>query len=312
MKHFTKVILTLSALLLLSHQAEAQLLDRVLRKTKQKVGQKVEDMVVEKASEYIAQRVYKSMSDGFDKMLADAYKQDSTYQANYSDSVAIKYGGLARDWMSRMNEAADVPDAYAFDATVTAITTYKRDKDNMVLYFSNENGVFAMEQEERGTKRIFLLDTEKDVTILYEIDGKKKTAQAIPNMMALTGSMISSSMQEQEDVEWTLEEIKGKKVAGYNCKGFKGSSDIAVTQTYLSEEVDISWSKSFLDNMKKFIVALNTDDEKYAFEGMVMESTYQEVEKPKEKHFWQVTDIDNSPFKIVNAEFDFGGMTASE
>ncbi len=82
MKHFVKLLVTFCTLVLVTTHCDAQLFDRVLRKTKQKVGKKVEDMVVEKASDYIAQRVYKSMSDGFDRMLADAYKQDSSYQAN--------------------------------------------------------------------------------------------------------------------------------------------------------------------------------------------------------------------------------------
>ena len=69
-------------------------------------------------------------------MLVDAAKQDSAYQANYSDSVAIKYGQLAGDWMSRMNEAADVPESYSFDHKVFVDITSDGDLQSSILYVS--------------------------------------------------------------------------------------------------------------------------------------------------------------------------------
>lgn len=308
MKFVSRIFLLTLCIAFITPSSQAQLLDRMLRKTKQKVGNKVEDMVAEKVSEYIAQRVYKSMSDGFDRMMADAYKQDSSYRANYGDSVAIKYGGLASDWMARMNEAADVPDSYHFDYTVTAVSTYKRDKDEMTMYFPAEGGYFAMEQLENGQRKVFLLDAERDVTILYSEEGKKKSAQAIPNMMGLAGAMANTAIEDQETVDWEVQEIRGKTILGYKCDGFQASSEEGVSETYISKDVPIDWQEAFINSMKKFVVALNGSDEEFKVDGFVLESSYKSSKKSRDDHTWTVTAFDEDQFDIINAEYEFGGL----
>lgn len=314
MKICKQLAWTSLCLLFLTPSLDAQLLDRVMRRTKNKISQKAEDLIVEKASEAIARKVYKSMSDGFDKMLADAYKEDSTYQANYSDSVAIKYGAVAGTWMARMNEAADVPESYGFHYKMTAVSTHGREADEMVMYFSKDAGVFAMEQYEQKEKRLIVIDADRDVTVMYFDDGKKKTAQAIPNMMSLAGAMVNTHMADEAEQEITFEEIDGKKLIGYECRGFKMMTDDGVTTTYVTEELDVSWSKAFLESMGKFVVALNTDRyQDYPIkDGMPLATEYVAKGKKNDSYKWEVTSYEKEALTITNAEYEFGSLGGSE
>jgi hypothetical protein len=287
------------------------ILNRVLRRTVQKAENKVEDMMVEKASEAIAERIYRSMSDAFDKALVDAVKQDSAYQANYSDSVAIKYGHLANGWMDRMNEAADVPPSYSFSHKIYVEITSGKDVSNSVLYLS-PTGQFAMEQMEKGSKRIFLIDGSKDVTILYLEDEKgKKTAQAIPNMLGLGMAIVSTSMQDSLNKEWTFEETGAtKSVAGYSCKEYKSSDGEYENKFYMTEELDASWKKSFSSFIDRFAGTKYGEFEKYP-EGFLLESHSERLDKPIDQSHWITKEVQIENFDIINSDYEFGGMKAT-
>ena len=88
---YIKILITSFLFLAISPATFGQgLLNRVIKQSKRKIEQKASDLLVEKASEAIANKIYNSMSDAFDQMMADAIKEDSSYQANHGDSVAIK------------------------------------------------------------------------------------------------------------------------------------------------------------------------------------------------------------------------------
>lgn len=297
---------------LLWANADAQgILNRVLKKTVQKAENKVEDMLVEKASEAIAQRIYRSMSDAFDKMLIDAAQQDSAYQANYSDSVAIKYGTLANDWMSRMNEAADVPESYSFDHKVYVEITSDGKPQNSVLYFSAE-GVFAMEQQEKNDTRICLIDGNKDVVVLYMEDEKgKKSAQAIPNMMGM-GAMIVRSAVDSTSTEWTFKKTgNAKKVAGYESEEFISSDGEYENTFYMTDELDISWQKAFSGFIDRFAGTTYQDIKDFP-QGFLMESHTSKIGKSKEESSWITQKVEQENFSIINADYEFGSISKPE
>ncbi|NND34620.1 MAG: hypothetical protein HKN76_18685 [Saprospiraceae bacterium] len=286
------------------------ILNRVLKKTMQKAENKVEDMLVEKASEAIAERIYKSMSDAFDKAIEDAASQDSVYQANYSDSVAIKYGQLAGSWMDRMNEAAEVPPSYAFDHKVYVEITSGKDVNNSILYLSNTGGQFAMEQLENGEKRIFLIDSDKDVTVLYLEDKKgKKSAQAIPNMMGLGVAMAKTSISEDSLKRWTFKATgKTKEIAGFLGKGYESSDGEYENTFYMTDELGASWRRSFSGMIDRFAGTTYGDVDEFP-EGFLLESHTERIGKPKDSSTWITRKVESSAFEIDNSNYEFGGFS---
>lgn len=307
-----KVIFLSTLLLFICNGNYAQgILNRVIKRSLQKAENKVEDMMVEKASEAIAQRIYRSMSDAFDQLLIDASKQDSAYQANYSDSVALKYGELAGTWMARMNETADLPDKYSFDHKVFVEITSNGDLQNSVLYLSVDGSVFGMEQYEKKDKRIYLIDNENDIVVLYmeDVNGKK-TAQAIPNMMGL-GVAMMQSMPDSTTQNWTFKSTgKTKTVAGYPSKEFESTDGEYESTFYVSDALDISWQSTFSGFSDRF-AGTKYGHLKDFPKGFMLESHTREVGRDKEISTWVTQKVEKVTFHLTNADYEFGGLTSN-
>ncbi len=306
---FKTLLIVLLLLPSLTPMQGQKLLNRVLSRSKDKIERKVEDMIVEKVSEAVAQKVYRSMSDAFDQMLLDAMKEDSLYRANYGDSVHIKYGQLSKDWMERLNQAAEVPEAYSFDRKIHVETTDGKEKDEMIMYLSDAQAVFAIEQTERDEKRTILIDGEKDVTVMYSEDKKgKKTAQAIPNLLGM-GASIASSVPVSDTIEtWNFEKTgKSKKIAGYKGEEYKGSNDEYETLFYITTELGMDWRKSFATLVGKF-TTVDYEQHEDLMSGFMLESHTVNLKKPKDKSSWVTKKIEDKPFEIVNADYEFGGI----
>ena len=287
------------------------ILNRVLKRSMQKAENKVEDMLVEKASDAIAQRLYRSMSDAFDKILIDASKQDSAYQADYSDSVAIKYGQLAGDWMARMNEAAEVPERYSFDHKVYVQITSDGDPQSSILYLNSEGTFFAMEQLEKGDKRICLIDGAKDVVVLYMEDSKgKKTAQAIPNMLGMGATIVNASADTLMN-DWSFKATgKTKKAAGYDAKEYESTDGEYESRFYITDQLEISWKSSFSGLVDRFAGTQYGDLDDFP-NGFMLESYTKKVGKSKDESSWITEKVVQESFDILNAEYEFGAISSA-
>jgi hypothetical protein len=305
----TYLIVSLTSLLLLSlfPVGHAQgILNRVLKRSKDKIEDKVEQAIVEKASDAIARRVYRSMSDAFDKMLRDAWEADSSRYAD-REGDSGNYAEWAATWMQRMNEAVDLPPSFSFDMRADVIIEDGKEKNLVILYLSATEPIFAMEQMEKKEKRIFLIDGEKDVVVLYMEDSKgNKTAQAIPNMISTVASIGRQQAESNDDFHFEKMN-KTKKIAGYNSEGYRAWDEEYESEFYLTTELDIDWRDSFGGMVEKFSGSGSFSDQPM-MNGFLMESHTTPKKKPKDKTSWLTQKVDNDTFTIQNADYTFGNM----
>ncbi len=310
-----KIIFLAMTLFLGNHQVEAQgILDRVINRSKRKIGQKVEDMVVEKASEAIAEKIYKSMSDAFDKMILDAKAQDSSYQANYQDSLSTRYGQLASTWMERMNEAADVPDFFDFNVKISSeISSGRKEKDKseQIMYFSSGSPIFALQQPDGEEVRIIVIDGEKDLTVLYMVDEDgEKSAQAIPNIMGMAASVsqVQTEPESKDEEQWTVTATgKSKKIAGYLAREYMASSSTYSNLAYVTSELKVKWRDAFGGLMARFSPG-TFDQNIELMDGFLMESKTTHADNRSHNSHYVVTRVEDVEFRIDNSEFSFGTM----
>ncbi len=305
----TYLIVSLTSLLLLSlfPVGHAQgILNRVLKRSKDKIEDKVEQAIVEKASDAIARRVYRSMSDAFDKMLRDAWEADSSRYAD-REGDSGNYGEWAATWMQRMNEAVDLPPSFSFDLRADVIIEDGKEKNLVILYLSATEPIFAMEQMEKKEKRIFLIDGEKDVVVLYMEDSKgNKTAQAIPNMISTAASIGRQQAESNDDFHFEKMN-KTKKIAGYNSEGYRAWDEEYESEFYLTTELDIDWRDSFGGMVEKFSGSGSFSDQPM-MNGFLMESHTIPKKKPKDKTSWLTQKVDKDTFTIQNADYTFGNL----
>lgn len=308
--HRNYLIVSLSLLLFLSFIPMGQgqgILNRVLKRSKDKIEDKVEQAIVEKASEAIARRVYRSMSDAFDKMLRDAWEADSSRYAD-REGDSGNYAEWAATWMQRMNEAVDLPPSFSFDFRADVIIEDGKEKNPVTLFLSTTEPIFAMEQIEKKEKRIFLIDGEKDVVVLYMEDAKgNKTAQAIPNMISAVASASVGGSQASDD-DWHFEKMnKSKKIAGYNSEGYRAWDEEYESEFYMTTELEIDWRDSFGGMVEKFAGSGGFSDQPM-MSGFLMESHTMSKKKPKDKTSWLTQKIEKDAFTIQNADYTFGNM----
>lgn len=305
-------VLFIACSLILTNLQGQGILNRVLKRSLNKAENKVEDMLVEKASDAIAERLYRSMSDAFDKMLDDAAKQDSAYQTDYSDSAAIKYNRLAEGWLERMNKAADVPESYAFDYKAYVEITSNGDPQNSILYLTSDGSVFAMEQLEEKEKRICLIDGAKDVVVLYMEDQKgNKTAQAIPNMMGL-GAQLAQNMADSTVGDWSFKATgKSKTIAGYPSDEYISTDGKYENTFYMTDDLDISWRNAFSGFVDRFAGTTYKDLQQFP-QGFLMESHTKKAGKSKEESSWITNKVEKEQFTIQNAEYEFGNLSTTD
>ncbi len=305
----TCLIVSLSLLLFLSFipMGHGQgILNRVLKRSKDKIEDKVEQAIVEKASEAIARQVYRSMSDAFDKMLRDAWEADSSSYAD-REGDSGNYAEWAATWMQRMNEAVDLPPSFSFDMRADVIIEDGKEKNQVILYLSATEPIFAMEQMEKKEKRIFLIDGEKDVVVLYMEDSKgNKTAQAIPNMISTVASIGRQQAESNDDFHFEKMN-KTKKIAGYNSEGYRAWDEEYESEFYLTTELDIDWRDAFGGMVEKFSGSGSFSDQPM-MNGFLMESHTIPKKKPKDKTSWLTQKVDNDTFTIQNADYTFGNM----
>lgn len=283
-------------------QSQAQF-NKVLRRTTQKLEREIERRAVEKASDIIAREIADAMEREFDEWLEEAAKRDTSSHYQEGDSSNYRSSQNYQDFLASMNREVDVPESYSFDIALhVEIEEKGEDPQQMLLYLSRDEPIFGMQTAaEKGETQIFVMDSERDAIIMYKEDKKGKTAQAIPSFNGL----ISSQVEEQLG-EYHIEKT-GKKetVAGYNCIGYKGSSEDYNFEFYTTDALGITWDKGFGPLMQKF------GGEAYVsefnkVEGMSLKSFSWEKSNDKKVTRWETLEVDKGGKEILNADYDFG------
>ncbi len=304
-KNSYKLLLILLFALGIYQSADAQILKRILKESSRKVEREVTNMVVDKASDIIAQKAVQSLESTFDKMIRDAMESDSTYRNDGSvpDSAYYSAGQKYAEFLRGMNDQADLPDQYAFDVTLLVESSYTdHDPQEMRIYYAKDHAVMCVEQMEGKDKTYMVMDLEKDVVAMYRIDKKgRKTVQALPNMFKMAGSFASSSGEEKA---FSFKATgKTKKIAGYTCEEFEGKGDEEMITAYFSNDVPVDWNKTFGAMMKR-IAPTTYHDGIEEISGMVLESYTVMKKKPKTEYFYTTKEVLEAPFVIDNSAYE--------
>ncbi|MEL6924156.1 MAG: hypothetical protein AAFO94_08920 [Bacteroidota bacterium] len=302
------ILLTL--LLATPTTAEAQLLKGVMKRTEDKIRYGAQRMIVEKASDALANAVLRRAEREIDKAMRDVFaQQESEAREKGETPQYADYGSF----LNAMNKSADVPASYTLDLQMLCEVSSRKEKPQEVLYhFSKAGGVFAFEAEEDGKKNLMVIDMEKDLMIMYLTENGKKTATALPGMMKLGMTMAKKQMEDNGTAE-NIGSMKAtgnsKEVAGYNCKEFEYMYNKEKTLSYVTEDIDFSWPEAFGDMLKKFMPD-NSDFPAEAFQGMALE-TLTFDKKGREDHKWTTKEVSFETMTIDNSEWEFKSFSES-
>lgn len=286
---------------LLYTNTDAQILKRVIKRTQDKV----ENMMVEKAADVMARALMRRINKEVDEALYREWEiQDSIAVANGETPAYPDYDSFLKG----MNKVDEVPPAYEFDLQMYVTMSEKgKDGQDYIYHFGKEEGVFAMESEdpEEG-KAIFLIDSGREIMVVYNEKDGKKTASALPSMMNFAGAYAQQTMEEKGDVS-----IKAtgnsKEVAGYHCEEYEVSWDKESSLSYVAKDFPKSWPEAFGAMMKKFMTEENLN-QMDKMEGMALES-HELDKKGKIESSWVTTKVSMEAISLKKSDYTFGDFS---
>ncbi|MEL6637560.1 MAG: DUF4412 domain-containing protein [Bacteroidota bacterium] len=300
-------VFSLSLLFSLS-SLQAQLLDRVLKRTTDKLARSAEDMLVEKASDALTRALTKRMEREIDKVLMAEYeRQDSVAAAQGDPPRYPDYGAFLKS----MNRAADVPEAYEFDLQLVGEMSQGKEKpQDMIYYLQKEGNVTGFETiEKNGNRTIIVLDLENDLSVIYTEEKGKRTAQALPSMTSFAQAAYESAAEEAAQDYEVKATGKKKKVAGYRCESYEITHEEGTSTCYLTQELDVSWSDAFGKMMAQMVSEQSYAQFAKLEDGMVLESINYD-EKSKEENHWVTTEVKLESYRFDNSQYEFEDFTA--
>lgn len=294
-----------------SSVAEAQILNRIIRETKREVANKVEDMVVEKTTEAIVKRAMRPIEESFDKILEEAFKEDSTKRADnpgYRDTSTFDYSTFS-EYLSSLNNVAELPDSYSFNLSMDIEVDDGDDKNVYTWHFSEGGEHFALEQlNNKDGKIIVLMDFNREVNVLYtEEKNGEKTAQAIPSMMKLAAAFAKQSDESDKNQELKVKKTgKTKRIVGYSCDEYKAENEENAFTFYAARKFPVTWDQAYGSVIQQF-APQNAREEYNKIDGMVLESITKTKEKDEVITTMTTKRVDQSKWTIQNSDYTFTG-----
>ena len=283
---------------------EAQILDRMVRRT----VQKAEDRIIERASDAIAEALARKVYRELDKTFREAYEKRDTSGAGVDSVDFSSYG----EFLKSLDRSADVPPSYNFDLLLDVVITDKGKKEQpLKYYFNKSSAAFGIEQSsEKDGKSLFILDMERDIMVVYQEKNGEKTASAMPSMMQLAGAM-AKSYTESENLKITVEKTgKSKSVAGYSCEEYKMTWDEGHSLAYVTNDMEYSFPAAFGKMLQQFYNSDNAGQIKQ-IDGMALESISFD-KKGKEDSRWLTQKVEQGTFNIDNGAYTFRQFAAEE
>ena len=265
-------------------------------------------MAIEKISEVIARKAAEKIENEFDKLLMEAMAQDS---AKYNrDSAYYTMGNSYGQFLKGLNDAAEVPEQYSFDLNLLMeIASDDQEAEPIRYYLSRSEAIFGMQTAKSEDNWQFIVyDMDKDVTVLYQHDGDKKTAQALPNMMKLAAGLAQNQGGEATDhLDFKINKTSRKeRIAGYKCEVWEGTSEEQDFEAWITDDLGVDWSTNFSQMASQFTSSQDYSDAWEQMDGLALKSISFDGESKNIISRMEVKEVSKKAFVINNSEYTFG------
>lgn len=294
-----KILISIQFVLIFCLSANAQLFDKLKKRTMDKLEQKAEDKIVEELSEEIARRAFKPIDKAMDDMLKSTYEEQEGQEVDWE-----KTGEAYNNFLLGLNRQADIPEKYRFDLIVDIETKDgEKEKHKMKYFFSKSESIMGIQQMENNTENFIIIDNANDVIILYTVENGKKKAQAIPSAMKMTGAFLKANQNNLELPEYSIDKTgKSKKIAGYNSEEYVLKSEKEEMEIFAAKDFLVSFQSTFGSTYQNFIPE-NYYKSVSSVEGMVMYSEYKSMENKKYNSTFEVKKVTEESLEIINEEY---------
>ena len=276
------------ALLLLLLMLSSNLQGQFLKKLKEKVEQQVEQTVTQKIADKTAEQTGRLMDKAFDDLLEGGIGESAGFPI-MGDPV----------------NPEDIPATYDFEWVYElTITTDELEEPIPMAYLLKEGSSYwGMNIEQQGAKVLMVFDAEKMMTLMF--------MEADENRF-MTASKIPDDFLEGETFEanegYEIREIPGKKIMGYDCRGFEMEDAQYRTQVYTTFDAEVGFGDMYKKNEhfpENFDMEWIREGDK---SGMIMEMVIEDKTKNQQDARMVCTRLERAPRTIAKANYQsFGG-----
>lgn len=281
-----------------------QIFDRILDRTQDKLSREISNRIVEKISDEIARAAMKPIDKALDDMLKDRYEQDSIA----GEKRARNYN----DFLAAFSVPVDLPEKYTFDMVLKAETRdYDGAKSMMDLMLTKDGSAIGIVQykEDEETQNTMVFDMTNDIMAIYSDDNEGKKVMAMPSMLSLAGTIAKNDTPDEDAYKVTIRKTgKTKKILGYQCEEWETDEEATVTKSYIAEDFPISWQDSFSKFLKEMMPSTRREEMP---NGMILKSETKTKKKNKKTSF-EVKKIIDTPFSIINSEYEKTSYSSEE
>lgn len=266
-----KLILSMLSVLLFAFSAEAQF----LKNLKKKVEQRVENKVTENIANKAANEADKSLNKMWETKLKN---------------MPVPMGANRVD-------ISEVPDTYSFDWAYQMEMQTSEGTMNMVYHLKQNAPYFGINLKEVGDM-FMVLDNENDLSIMYFNSEENK--------------FLSATKLEPEDLaednaeyyeDFSIEEIEGKNILGYNCKGYKAENDEHIFKFYITKDAPVNFTGMQQSKDSKVPKGFNADWLKDG-KGLMMEMQMEDKKDPGKNAKMLCTSLERKSLSLNKNEYN--------
>ena len=271
-----KIIIFGLSVFMICTTAEAQF----LKKLKNKVQEKVENVAIDNVSDKAANETNKSLNSLWEKKIGDGNFSMGTERVN----------------------PEEIPTSYDFDWIYKMRITHTNGEMDMLYHLKEDAPYFGMEMQQQG-EMFIVFDDKNDLSVMFMASGENKYLMATRFDMEETSE---GSEEYYDDME--IKEIGTKTILGYECQGYEGENKDYIFQFYITKEAGIGFDRMFQNKQNNLPEDFNPD---WLQDGdaLLMQMRMEDKNSSKNNMSMTCTKIEKEPLTIRKANYtSMGGQ----
>ncbi|MCK0159979.1 DUF4412 domain-containing protein [Allomuricauda sp. F6463D] len=304
-----KIQLLLICSLAISFSAEAQFFKKLVKKAENAAERTIlnrTDREVSKGTDNAIDSITKgdqgkSNKKGNTKNIGETEKnlekqqqtqaQKKAQQSAMQKKMAGLLGGSGLD---------NVPDVYEFSYRATMKIVNQKDEVEMIYWFEPDQRYFGSTLNDEHTNSITVMDLGNKAMVMFNDDGKQKTAMKIPAGNKAIDKAIKKMEEKSKDTmdDAKITPIANKTILGYDCKGYQITTKDGVSKMWITDEAPVGYlgGMANTDNLPSSVLPIGENT-------MFMEMQFESAKKKRDNFSMVCTELIEKNMSIVKEEY---------
>lgn len=253
MKKIRTLLLATMIILPLSGQAQ------IFKKMKERAEKAVERTILNRTDSETAKATDKGIDEvlkGDSNKKTETKRNDSASESNTNNSqnqnddakvsaemnkgLEDKLGSLFGG--SNSKEIANVPDSYTFSYRAKMkIKTGNKEEMLMDYYLEPDVTYFGAGFEDNDSKSINVMDVEQNMIVIFMEQNGQKLMMTQKSDPRLTEKFEKASEDLDKEYMANMKDIGGRKILGFNCKGYETSTKEGTYRIWITDETPVGF-----------------------------------------------------------------------